>query len=376
MDKGKTIVLYSSDSNPQYKKDIVNIIALPINGTYKFRYKEKYLSDDLKAQINEGINGKEALVVFRTNSVEPGIEPFFVPIRWVVIDSVDLLDTIFIFHFTAKEYPSFSEEYRFACMTYEKNVELSKSIFRAEENRNSLFATYEPFNYINAKKAQKCSCKSGTEKSPKQEDNNIATIENLEEESEEKKQEKAWICIIEALSKYDGFKSTFFYKTRLELPPDTKSLKMLENKPSIIEVWHYNSDYNGVHSASVQIIYDSEVLVSSCGGREKIECRYDKNEYSFTPKDIRHNVDSQITLDFITEETEHGSSHQQEATIRIPITIERTMVRRYLHTGLGTGGAVFLAIGEMLSGAPGWQMALKIIGSILLGVVWLVPGGD
>ena len=43
MDNPAVAVLFSSDSTPQYEKDIYNVIALPINGEYRFRYKKEYI---------------------------------------------------------------------------------------------------------------------------------------------------------------------------------------------------------------------------------------------------------------------------------------------------------------------------------------------
>lgn len=37
------LILFSSDSNVQYEKDIYNVIALPFNGKYRFRYKAEYV---------------------------------------------------------------------------------------------------------------------------------------------------------------------------------------------------------------------------------------------------------------------------------------------------------------------------------------------
>ena len=40
--KSAVAVLFSSDSTPQYEKDIFNVIAAPKNGEYRFRYKKEY----------------------------------------------------------------------------------------------------------------------------------------------------------------------------------------------------------------------------------------------------------------------------------------------------------------------------------------------
>lgn len=378
MSQSKMIILYSSDSNSQYKKDIINVIGLPVNGAYRFRYKVKYLSDDLKLLINtpSGIEGREALVVFRTNSVENNIDPFLVPIRHVVIDSVDDIDsTIFIFNFTVKGYPTFSKPFSEACNSRVENVAFSKQFLHGKEG---VFATYD---FCNLVMPEHNNAEDGIIDKPneaeKTRDNNEGTdnIGRKKADSKEKQQEKAWIRIIEALSKYEGFTSTFFFMTMLKLPKESKRMVMRENTQSTIEVLHYNSDYNGVHSASVQIIYDPEIVVSTYGAAEKIECRYDKNEFAFIPKDIAHKTDSQITLNFITEK-EDLSSPQQEATIRIPITVMRTMKKRVWYSIFATVGALLIGLNDLLCIAPTWKPIFWVVGSLMVGFAWLIPKGE
>ncbi len=377
MSQAKMIILYSSDSNPQYKKDIINVIGLPVNGTYRFRYKEKYLSSELKSLIDSPscIDGREALIVFRTNSVVDGIDPFLVPIRHVVIDSVDDIDsTIYIFNFTVKGYPIFSKAFSEACSSLAENVKFSKQFFDGNEG---IFATYDSCNLVipehnNAEDGINDAVRTEKARDTSEKADNTGRII---EDSEEKQQEKAWIRIIEALSKYEGFNRTFFFMTMLKLPQESKRMEMRENTQSTIEVLHYNSDYNGVHSASVHILYDPEIVVSSYGTAEKIECRYDKNVFAFIPKDIAHKTDSQITLNFVTEK-EDPSSPQQEATIRIPITVKRTMKKRVWYSIITTIGALLIGLNDLLCIAPAWKPVLWVVGSLMVGSAWLIPKGE
>lgn len=363
----KTIVLYSSDSNPQYKKDIINVIALPENGRYRFRYKEKYISKELKEEIMGGIVGREAIVVFRTNSVDDTIDPFFVPIRMAKIESVDVIDSIYIINFYAKAYPIFSQDFDAASKSLEKNIELSRCKF-CDTNTNSCFASYERFDYIIQDAGDNEKLKSQPSR-----------VNNCCKETYEKQQENAWIRIIEALGKYEGFSGTFFFMTKDHLPEDKKRLVFREDSQKTIEIVHYNSDYKGIHSATINIRYDPSVLVSTCGETERIECRYDKNELSFMPKTISRNINSQITLDIVTDNeclTDPNKLQQETATIRIPITIKRTFKRRVLN-------AIFSSVGAALIGLTGlveWNSTLEVVlfmlGSAMIGITWLLPKGE
>ncbi len=83
MDNQPVAVLFSSDSTPQYEKDIYNVIALPVNGQYRFRYKKEYIDSSLRNREKQVLkNGSRVLIAFRTNSIDPACPPgrFIVPI--------------------------------------------------------------------------------------------------------------------------------------------------------------------------------------------------------------------------------------------------------------------------------------------------------
>lgn len=84
-----TITLFSSDSRPQYIKDIFNVLALPHGGTYRFRYKEKYIHSDIIEHLGSSkIKGTIALIAFRINMDIDENKHFFIPVRWVSIKNV------------------------------------------------------------------------------------------------------------------------------------------------------------------------------------------------------------------------------------------------------------------------------------------------
>ena len=133
----------------------------------------------------------------------------------------------------------------------------------------------------------------------------------------------------------------------------------------------------------MQVIYDPERVVSSYGVAEKIECRYDKNEFAFIPKDIAHKTDSQITLNFITEKEDSSSPQQeatirtqQEATIRIPITVRRTMKKRVWYSMITTVGALLIGLNDLLCIVPAWKPVFWVVGSLMVGSAWLIPKGE
>lgn len=356
----KVIILYSSDSTSQYRKDIINVIGLPENGIYRFRYKEQYVIDELKEIIRndpDSLTGDKAIIVFRTNSVskKKDIDAFFVPIRYATIESAKEIGSFFTFIFTVNEFPSFSEVFEKACRDYEGIKKLSTTFFTDE--KRDVFAD---LFYKN-------------------QDNSIQGFPYIETESQrgEKQQERAWLSIIEAITKYNKFQNTFFYKTTIKLPASGR-VEMQENKQSIIEVIHYHPDYDGDHSAVVRLDYDTEVVVSSCGGTERIECGYDNNEYSFIPKDVPHDIDSQITLNFYDEIEEQGTTIQKhKARIRIPIRIKRNKWKGAKNIILTAIGGGLIGFNEVVSVSSPYNWLLYVAGVAALGCSWIWPkGGD
>ena len=339
------LVLYSSDSNVQYEKDIYNVIALPFNGEYRFRYKTEYVDPQIIHYLDNQISGKSVLIAFRTNSAseDEKIDPFVVPIRWAVVDEVQRIDKIYIINFTVKEYPVFSSEFETASQSYARNVEFSKKFFSVAERNKAFVSSVIPNLTL------------------PEEDSNINSPT----------QEKAWIQIIEALSQHDIFKKQFFFKTATPINPTTKALEMKENKRSKIEIVHYNSDDKSAISATVNIQYDSDVITSVFGGQERIECRYDKNSFPFIPKYINQTIYSQITFNIKTDGME------KETRIRIPVRIKRSNCRRWIRVGISFIGAILLGIGSVLDclSTP-LKVVLFILGSGMVASTWLFSKGE
>jgi len=343
--KAAELVLFSSNSNIQYEKDIYNVIALPFNGRYRFRYKAEYIDSQIIQDLEEEASGKRVLIAFRTNSASEDeiIEPFVVPIRWAVLDNVQRIDKIYIINFTAKDYPVFSSDFETTSQSYKRNVAFSKDFFSTSERNKIFVSSVIP---------------------------NIA----LPEESpdiDSPIQEKAWIRIIEALSQHDIFKRQFFFKTIIPINPVSKAFEMKENQRSEIEIVHYNSDDKSAISATVNIQYDSGVMTSVFGDHERIECRYDKNSFPFIPKYINQEIDSQITFNIKTDKSE------KETKIRIPVRIKRSNKRRWIRAGISFLGALLLGVGGVLDclSTP-IKAILFILGSGVVAATWLYSKGE
>lgn len=342
--KSAVAVLFSSDSTPQYKKDIFNIIAAPINGEYRFRYKKEYIDVNMLNQLKDKLQpGVQVLIAFRTNSndTKKHIDPFMVPIRLAEIQSVEEIDKIVIIKFIAKGYPTFSSEFEKVCSSYKDNVEFAKKYF-IDNNKNAVFVT---------------------ESIP-----DIITNVNSEKADD---QERAWIRIIEALSKYEDFFDNIFFKTETCIPDEEKRISMQEGKSSTIKIVQFNSNEFSEKEANIEIQYDPTMLVSSHGDKDRIECRYDKLEYSFIPKYKTSKMKTQVTFYIISDDKE------QKTRIKIPITIKQSMFMPIISAICSFIGAICIGLNGVLSlfmekvpaniGIP-----LFVIGSIFLAVATFI----
>lgn len=99
----KAICAFSSDSRSLYKADIYRVLSLPSGGIVHFRYKNKYVSDEI-------INSKTSLedkrvAIFFTRTEISGLSPGThenISIRWASVFSVEKSSETNVFHIYMK----------------------------------------------------------------------------------------------------------------------------------------------------------------------------------------------------------------------------------------------------------------------------------
>lgn len=333
------LVLFSSDSNPQYKKDIFNVIALPSNASYRFRYKEKYISEELKKLLDQKCVSN-ALIVFRTNSVEASVDPFMVPLRWAVIKEIDHIGNIYIIDFVVGEYVTFADNYAQTCNSYEKNKSFSKEYF-ARDKRNDEFVS------IYNSDLEECLTK------------------------DQASQDDAWVQVIEALGKSDIFSDSFFFRVLLPENGNNEQFTIMEGQSNEITIVHYNVDDHNVHSADAKIRYDKSLITSVCGDVDRIECRYDRNKYIFIAKGLSHDVRTEIFFSI------EGDVAGNNLGVRIPVVIKKAMRVRLVRWTLSFLGAIFVGLSGVFPCLPLiWKALAFGLGSLLISSSWLFSKGD
>ena len=348
------ITLFSSDSNGQYKKDIYNVIAAPRSATYRFRYKSKYIEESLLSQIRENsLVGAKALIAFRSNSDQPGIDPFMVPIRWATVKETFFISEICIVTFTVGEYPQFNQAFFAAAKDFHTNKIFSNKFFK-KHDRNDKYV----FPLI-----------------PDMVDRGSG---------EDQDSEKRWIAIIEALKQYPSFANSIFYRT--VLPTQNKDtypshFEIKEKEYKEVELWHYCANDTAICSADVEAVTDANLINPISGTRSKIECRYDRSKYGFQGLHGTKGSMSQITFNIVSLDENDSPIKAEETKITIEAKIKKRWSQRIVRAILSfVGSALISAVATIVSldtKFPLWIcIVLLLIGSLLAAVNWLFSGDD
>lgn len=348
-----TIILFSSDSNPQYRKDILNVIAAPYNGEYRFRYKTKYIDGRLISTLKSpNVGEARALIIFRTNSDQPDVKPFMVPIRWAKIKKVECIEEIWLISFIVKSYPIFSQDFKQVCSSFEANSSFSQDFFGVADRNKKYVLDEMP---------------------------NITTGQDSSDVSED----YSWMAIIQALSHYEGFLNSFFFRTTLPAVGKKQFSNVLyikENEYKEIDLVHYCADDTGIHAADVKIKCDTNILNPVNGVEDSIECRYDKAVYGFQAKRTGGNLKSRIIVN-ITRNDEK-SSYVDETKIVIPVEVKRKWTGRIIRALCSFVGAACLAAVAIIPSIQNFSLPkfviaiLLILGAIGTPISWLISSEE
>lgn len=338
-----TITLFSSDSRPQYTKDIFNVLALPHGGRYRFRYKEKYIHSDIIGDLgNSKIKGTVALIVFRTNLDVAENEHFFVPVRWALIDGVQKTADFYIIDFVVKDFAVFNKEF--------------------DDNRRN-------FNDINSLAKRYFTTRDKVEAFVVKNTPNITIAYNKASKTDVKEETKRWLAVIEVLHIYPRFEKCYFFKAsiiRSRLAKIHKTGVIREGGRTNINIDHCN--FCDISDSEIKIEYDENLLIPSGDKKRKIECRYDSALFAFQAKRVLSKTSTQIILNC-------HSSQDIETKIKVPLQIKRNYFFLFVHVILSLAGAVLIGLPGILPKTTPTEITVPmfIAGSLLIAFNWLIP---
>lgn len=85
---GERLYLFSSNVQPLYVQNALDMIAAPKNSVHLLRYRSKWLPHDTQDRWNADMVGQSALLHFSLQHPDKLFEPEFVPLRTGVVDNV------------------------------------------------------------------------------------------------------------------------------------------------------------------------------------------------------------------------------------------------------------------------------------------------
>ncbi|NLK72007.1 MAG: hypothetical protein GX285_03180 [Clostridiales bacterium] len=344
-----TITLFSSDSRPQYVKDVFNILALPNGCMYRFRYKEKYIHSDIIGGLSSNkIKGTKALIAFRTNLDVNEDKHFFVPVRWAFIKNVQKSADFYLIDFIVKDFVVFNKNFDDNRRSFVGINTLAKGYFTTKDRVDAFVVKNTPNIVITSDKTNKIKEKEDTER---------------------------WLKVIEALHIYPKFEKCYFFRasiTRNGLAKFFKPCVIREGGRANIIIAYNN--FCDISDSEINIEYDESLLIPSRDKSIKIECRYDSAVFAFQAKSVLSKTPTQITLSCCSYK-DIEDKQSIETMIKIPLIIKRNHFYLLARVILSLLGAIGIGLPGILPDTTPSEctIALFVIGSILIAINWLIP---
>ncbi|MCQ1530079.1 hypothetical protein [Lutispora saccharofermentans] len=338
-----TITLFSSDSRPQYTKDIFNVLALPHGSMYRFRYKEKYIHCDIIGDLdNSKIKGTTALIAFRTNLGVAENKHFFIPVRWALIENVQKSADFYLIDFVVKGFAVFNKEFDDNRNNFDDINSLAKKYFTTNDKIEAFVVKNTP---------------------------NIVITYNKSNKTNDNEEKDRWLKVIETLHIYPRFEKCYFFKASIIRNGLAKIFK-----PGIIREGgrtNINIEYNNfcdISDSEINIEYDECLLIPSGDKKTKIECRYDSAMFAFQAKGVLSKTPTQIILNC-------RSSQDIETKIKIPLEIKRNYFFLVARVILSLAGAILIGLPGILPDTTPTETTVPmfIAGSLLIAFNWLIP---
>lgn len=85
---GERLYLFSSNLQPVYVQNVLDVIAAPSNSVHVLRYQSKWLPQDTRDRWNDAMRGQPVLLHFSLQHANQLFQPEFVPLRTGLVDRV------------------------------------------------------------------------------------------------------------------------------------------------------------------------------------------------------------------------------------------------------------------------------------------------
>lgn len=345
------ITLFSSDSTVQYIKDIFSVLSLPRGSGFQFRYQSNYVDPrvvTLFSNNTKNLNLK-ALVAFRSNHSTPNDKCFFIPIRWVRVQSVVHISNGYTVNFEIDGYPSYLPNFRTASATFQGINTSAQNFFQTMGN-NDYAVWGEPLPIVNFD-------------------------DNIDRDSEN------WFEIVKSLTLIPDYKDYHFFKCSAPYTEEINNINgqyekeeceknghlitFVEGKCVNIDVEYYSESYDRSKKRQINVLVDNNIIGKAKGLHSILQSRYGTIRLGLQPKKVANNT---ITEVIITSSS--SVVNELETEIVFPIIVVKNKFHKLIKAFITAAGALLVAlpgiIGDNLD--IGWNILIAGIGVFVLGI--------
>lgn len=330
------LTLFTSDSRLLYATDVLNCLALPSGVQYQFRYESKYISPEIKHEFeNLSPSGTKALVVFRENAPSNDNAPFMVPIRWVIIQHVELIADFYIIRFRLEGYPIPSQEY-----TGDKEsiqLHCSKYLLQLNQIARNLPVQLGLTSFVDLK----------------------ATSDRA-----------FWIDVAKRLAQHSTFAATHFIRVANISNGSGKELPMSSGSEYILTEKEYSTitlDYFAIsyheHNATLKLSSDADVIRIACGGNIMLNSRYDSRRVSIQAGQVAGATATE--LEIFTHDDRRGVP---QTRLSIPFSVKRSRKAILIKIAATAVGATLVAMPGIVGASVDSivRITIALLGALVL----------
>lgn len=340
------ITLFSSEATEQYIKDIFSVLSLPRGSRFEFRYQSDYI-DPKVISIFDNFTAKDtirAIITFCSDN-KSDEKSFYIPIRWVTIDSVEKLSNAYIVGFYICGYPEYSSDFKNESRSFE-GINRNTINFFQNINRSKYAVWGEPLTIVE-------------------------TIDSCEREKEN------WFEIVSRLTLVSGYEDYYFFrcsslysksvgKNKLKKSKCKKqgNLFIIEyGKSAYIDIEFFSKKYDNKKKRQISVFVDDNKLSKTQGLKTSLQSRYGSIKLGFQTKKVATNTITEIVINT-------GALDEFQTEIILPVIIVKKIYKRIFKSLVTAVGALFIALPAILINllSAKWNIVFAAIGVLIMAI--------
>ena len=345
------ITLFSSDATVQYVKDIFSVLSLPRGSQFQFRYQNNYIDpriSHLFSNNNRNQNIK-AIVAFRSSSFTTPDKRFYIPIRWVRIQSIIQISNGYTVNFETDSYPSYLSDFRSVSTSFEKLNESAQHFFQ-QPGANAYAVWGEALSVVRLE-------------------------DEVDRDSENWFEIVRRLTLIPEYKDYHFFKCSPLYTEKFDSDYGNYEKRYCEKKGYFtefiegrcvnIDIEYYSENYDRSKKRQIDVLIDESILSKAKGLRTILQSRYGSIKLGLQSKRVRNNTITEIVIN-----TNSSVADELQTEIIFPVVIKKNELYKFIKAVITSVGALFVA----LPGIIGTNLNLSLnilfagLGVVVLGI--------